>query len=99
MELAPDGDDFHQFVRSTLAHWADPDEPGMHRTPTTDYDVVLEGIVGLQLDDDTEVTLGPGDVVVLNGTRHRWHNRGGTIARVLAVNIGARHHIDGGRPV
>ena len=99
MELAPEGDDFHKFVRDGLAPWADPDDPGMHRTATLDYDVVLEGIIGLELDDGTEVTLGPGDVVVQNGTRHRWHNRGDSIARVLAVTVGAYQGIEGGRPV
>src|SRR3954468_9096760 len=87
MELAPEGDDFHEFVRDALAPWADPEEPGMHRTATLDYDIVLEGVVGLELDDGTEVVLGPGDVVVQNGTRHRWHNRGDQIARVVAVQV------------
>jgi|tagenome__1003787_1003787.scaffolds.fasta_scaffold20983128_10 mannose-6-phosphate isomerase-like protein (cupin superfamily) len=99
MELASQGDDFHEFVRDGLAQWADPDDVGMHRTATHDYDVVLEGVVGLELDDGAEVTLRPGDVVVLNGTRHRWHNRGDSIARVLAVSVGAHHEIEGGRPV
>ncbi len=97
-ELAPQGDEFHEFIRRALAPWADADDPGMHRTPTIDYDVVLEGTVGLEL-DGTETRLGPGDVVVQNGTRHRWHNRGDTIARVLSVTIGANHRIDGGGPV
>ena len=99
MELAPEGDDFHEFVRDGLAPWADPDDAGMHRTATLDYDVVLEGAVGLELDDGVEVALGPGDVVVQSGTRHRWHNRGDSIARVLAVTVGAFHDIEGGRPV
>jgi mannose-6-phosphate isomerase-like protein (cupin superfamily) len=96
--LAPEGDDFHQFVHAALAAWADPDEPGMHRTATLDYDFVLEGTVGLELDDGVEVTLGPGDLVVQNGTRHRWHNRGTTIARYLAVTVGAANELEGGRP-
>ena len=99
MELAPGSLEFHEFVRDALAQWADPDEAGMHRTATMDYDVVLEGTIGLELDDGVEVTLGPGDVVVQNGTRHRWHNRGDTVARLLAVTVGARHRIKGGRAV
>jgi mannose-6-phosphate isomerase-like protein (cupin superfamily) len=98
MELAPEGDDFDEFVRTALLPWCDPDEPGMHRTATLDYDVVLEGTVGLQVDDGVEVTLHPGDVVVQNGTRHRWCNRGDTIARVLAVTIGAHNALEGGSP-
>jgi len=72
---------------------------GCTRTATHDYDVILEGAVGLELDDGVEVTLGPGDFVVLNGTRHRWHNRGDSIARVLAVAVGAYQEVEGGRPV
>ena len=96
MELAPRGDDFDQFVRDALAPWADPSNPGMHRSPSIDYDIVLAGTVGLELDDGTEVALSPGDVVVQNGTRHRWHNRGDEIARVASITIGGLHEIDGG---
>jgi mannose-6-phosphate isomerase-like protein (cupin superfamily) len=99
MELAPTGDDFHEFVRDALVPWSDPDVPGMHRTATLDYDVVLEGTIGLELDDGVEVTLGPGDIVVQNGTRHRWHNRGDTIARMLSVTVGAHNRLEGGRAV
>lgn len=99
LEFAPRGNEFHEFVRDSLVPWADPNEPGMHRTPTIDYDVVLEGTIGLELDDGVEVTLSPGDVVVQNGTRHRWHNRGDTVARLLSVTIGAHHRIEGGGPV
>ncbi len=71
----------------------------MHRTATLDYAVVLDGTVGLELDDGVEVTLRPGDIVVQNGTRHRLHNRGDSIARVVAVTVGAYNDIEGGRPV
>jgi mannose-6-phosphate isomerase-like protein (cupin superfamily) len=97
--LAPEGDDFHQFVHGVLAPWADPDEPGMHRTATLDYDFVLEGSIGLELDDGAETLLGPGDLVVQNGTRHRWHNRGTTVARYIAITIGAENAVEGGKPV
>jgi hypothetical protein len=93
MELAPEGDDFHNFVSTALAEWADPNEPGMHRTATLDYDIVLEGVVGLELDDGAEVVLHPGDIVVQNGTRHRWHNRGTTLARVVSVTVGANNRL------
>ena len=99
MSIAPGGTEFHEFVRDALTPWADPDDPGMHRTATLDYDVVLDGVIGLELDDGVEVTLRPGDVVVQNGTRHRWHNRGDTIARMLSVTVGAYNGIEGGRPI
>lgn len=76
---------FDQFVVQGLAEFADPSEPGMHRTASLDFDIVLSGSVVLQLDDG-EVELHAGDIVVQNGTRHRWVNRGEQDA-VLAVAI------------
>lgn len=57
----PHCDDFHEFVRKVLAQWADPDGTGMHRTATHDYQIVLEGTVGLELDDCVEATPLPDD--------------------------------------
>ena len=98
MQLAPEGDEFHEFVRDALEPWSDPNDAGMHRTATLDYDFVVEGVVCLELDEGFEVMLRPGDVVVQNGTRHRWHNRGRGVARVLAVTVGAYQRLDGGGP-
>jgi quercetin dioxygenase-like cupin family protein len=61
----------------------------MHRTESVDYGIVLQGSVILAL-DDSEVVLGPGDVVVQRGTDHAWENRGREIARVLFVLVGGR---------
>lgn len=91
LELAAgDAHGLDGFVADQLSDYADPNRPGMHATPSTDFDVVLEGTVGMELDDG-EVVLGPGDIVVQNGTMHRWHNRGSTTARILSVVVGARH--------
>jgi mannose-6-phosphate isomerase-like protein (cupin superfamily) len=49
----------------------DPDQPGMHATDTLDFMVVVEGRIVLGLDDG-EHELGPGDVVIQRGNRHRW---------------------------
>ena len=76
---------FDQFVVEGLAEFADAEEPGMHRTASLDFDIVLSGSVVLQLDEG-EVELHAGDIVVQNGTRHRWVNRG-TEDAVLAVTI------------
>jgi len=70
-------------------HVEDGDEPGMHRTDSTDFGVVLSGNVAIELDDGVEVLLSPGDVVVQNGTRHRWRVVGGVPATVAAFIIGA----------
>lgn len=69
-----------------LAGHMEPDNPGMHTTDTVDWDLVISGEIVLELDDGAEVTLRPGDCVIQNGTRHRWHNRG-TEPAVLAVAI------------
>jgi len=98
-ELAPEDDEFDDFIVQALEPWADANEPGMHRTATLDYDIVLEGVIGLELDNGVEVMLGPGDIVVQNGTRHRWRNRGDSIARMVAVTVGAQNRLTGGRPV
>jgi quercetin dioxygenase-like cupin family protein len=82
--------DLDGYVGEVLTEFADPARPGMHTTPTTDFDIVLHGTVGLELDDG-EVVLHPGDVVVQNGTAHRWHNRGPTVATMAVLTIGARH--------
>lgn len=90
-ELPPgDSREFDQFILDNLGPFADTDRPGMHFTPTLDFEIVLEGSVGLELDDG-EVLLSRGDIVVQNGTVHRWHNRGSTVAQIVAVAIGADH--------
>jgi mannose-6-phosphate isomerase-like protein (cupin superfamily) len=94
VRLAPgDERDFDDFVRGGLADWADPDHPGMHRTASLDFDVVIEGEVGLQLETGPEVVLRAGDVVVQNGTKHRWRNAGSTDAVFAAICLGAHHDL------
>lgn len=58
----------------------------VHRTATVDYGIVLEGEITLVL-DDSEVTLGAGDVVVQRGTDHAWANRGDVTAKVAFVLV------------
>jgi Cupin domain len=71
-------------------HIEDGDEPGFHRTDTTDFGVVLSGNIVAELDDGAEVLLSPGDVLVQNGTRHRWRVVGDAPAIMVAFIIGAR---------
>lgn len=85
------GDQLADQLEASLGDLMEKDAPGMHRTATIDYEVVLAGTVGLELDDGTEVLLSPGDVVVQNGTRHRWHNRGTEPATMAVIIIGAHH--------
>jgi mannose-6-phosphate isomerase-like protein (cupin superfamily) len=72
-----------------LAH-AEPDDPGMHTTDTIDFEVILAGELVLELDDGAEKVLRPGDTVVQNGTRHRWHNRASEPATMAVFMTGAR---------
>jgi mannose-6-phosphate isomerase-like protein (cupin superfamily) len=62
--------------------------PGMHRTDTIDYIVLLSGQLTMLLDEG-EVELQPFDLVVQRGTNHAWANRGEEPALLLAVNIDA----------
>src|SRR5215831_21112277 len=72
-------------------HIEEGDEPGMHRTDTTDFGVVLSGNIAVEVDDGAELLLSPGDVVVQNGTRHRWCAVGDPSATIAAFMIGAHH--------
>ena len=67
----------------------EPDAPGMHRTQTVDYDIVLDGEIWLELDDGAETRLGQGDIVVQCGTRHAWRNKSARNATLCFVLIGA----------
>lgn len=80
-----------EFARNSpgLAEYFESDHPGMHRTPTVDYAVVVSGELWLELDDE-EVHLRTGDVAVLIGTRHAWRNKGDVPARMFGVLIGGR---------
>lgn len=69
------------------------DERGLqspvHRTESIDYGIVLEGEITLIL-DDSEVTLGAGDVVIQRGTDHAWANRGDTVCKVAFILVDGR---------
>jgi hypothetical protein len=64
---------------------------GMHKTPTIDFELVLSGQVTLELDDGAITVLTPGDVVVQNGTRHRWLNMGEQPATFILFLSGVQH--------
>jgi hypothetical protein len=69
---------------------ANSDIPGMHRSDTTDFDIVLKGSVDCILSDGTAITLKTGDTIVLNGADHAWRNSGTEDAQVLFFMAGAR---------
>jgi mannose-6-phosphate isomerase-like protein (cupin superfamily) len=78
-----------------LAELFDPDDPGMHRTPTVDYVIVLEGEVWLELEGGEETLVRQGDVVVQGGARHAWRNKSDAPATLATVMIGAAEVEDG----
>ena len=70
-----------------LAELFEPDCPGMHRTQSIDYDIVIEGQLWLELDDGKEVELCAGDVAVQQGTRHAWRNKSDAPATVAFILV------------
>jgi mannose-6-phosphate isomerase-like protein (cupin superfamily) len=73
-----------------LAERFEHNAPGMHATETVDYAVVFDGEMWLEIDDGKTVHLKRGDVVVQNGTRHGWHNKGTEPVTMLFFMHGAQ---------
>ena len=74
IDLAAFGAEFAQLLPG-LAETFEAAHPGMHRTNSIDYDVVLEGEIVLELDDGKEVLLRKHDVVIQHANRHAWRNK------------------------
>jgi hypothetical protein len=72
-----------------LAAASDPAEPGMHRTQSVDYGVVLDGEIWLELDDGAQTRLTQGDTIVQLAARHAWRNKTDRPATVAFVLTGA----------
>jgi hypothetical protein len=60
--------------------------PGMHRTETVDYAIVLEGEIWAVMDEG-ETLMRAGDVLIQRGTNHAWANRSASTARIAFVLI------------
>jgi mannose-6-phosphate isomerase-like protein (cupin superfamily) len=73
-----------------LADHFEKEDPAMHKTNTVDYAVVYEGEIWLELDNNETLHLRRGDVVVQNGTRHAWRNKGTKPATMLFFLNGAK---------
>jgi mannose-6-phosphate isomerase-like protein (cupin superfamily) len=73
-----------------LADHFETEDPAMHKTNTVDYSIVYDGEIWMELDDGETVHLKSGDVVVQNGTRHAWRNKGTKPATMLFFLNGAR---------
>lgn len=62
------------------------EHPGMHRTDSVDYAIMLEGEL-IAIMDKEETTLRAGDVLIQRGTNHAWANRSGKPARIAFVLV------------
>ena len=58
--------------------------PGMHRTDTVDYAILLEGEIWAVMDEG-ETLMRAGDVLIQRGTNHAWANRSKKTARIAFV--------------
>ena len=83
-----DPDRFFQGMGARAADAATRRHPGMHRTDTVDYCMVLSGEVWAVLDEG-EVLLRAGDCLVQRGTNHAWSNRSDEPARLAFVLVDA----------
>lgn len=46
----------------------------MHRSSSIDYGIIMNGHIELELDNGVCKMLGPGDIIVQQGTIHLWRN-------------------------
>jgi hypothetical protein len=62
---------------------------GRHQTVSLDIGWMIDGELGVQMDDGSVEWLTAGDLIVQNGTRHKWLNRSGKPAVAGFVTLGA----------
>jgi hypothetical protein len=80
------------FASMGADHAMDPDasrHPGMHKTATVDYAIVLSGEIWALMDEG-ETLLKAGDCLVQRGTNHAWSNRSDRPCLVAFILISAR---------
>ncbi|MBT0669172.1 cupin domain-containing protein [Novosphingobium profundi] len=78
------------FHLNSLSRCFESEDPGMHRTASLDYDIVLENEIWLELDDGETRHLAQGDVAIQRGTRHAWRNKSDKPTTMCFVLIGAQ---------
>jgi len=79
----------HALEHGSRAHRT----PGMHKTESLDYAIVLSGEIWAVMDEG-ETLLKAGEVLIQRGTNHAWSNRSDAPARVAFVLIDA-HPVQG----
>jgi mannose-6-phosphate isomerase-like protein (cupin superfamily) len=80
----------HLKAAPGIADRFEPENPGMHQTPTVDYVTVIKGSLVLELDDGKTVELHQGDTVVQQGARHAWRNPFKEPVTISVVMLGAK---------
>lgn len=92
-DQAPGGFDRRAAFAAMGAHGAmDPDasrHPGMHKTDTVDFAIVLSGEIWALMDEG-ETLMRAGDTLVQRGTNHAWSNRSDQPCLVVFILISAR---------
>jgi quercetin dioxygenase-like cupin family protein len=83
--IVPPDEVLKQQMVAALGEEAAASWDGFHKTNTLDYIFVLDGEIGLQMEDGEEVHLRPGDCVVQRATNHAWRNRSDEPVRLLGV--------------
>ena len=80
------------FAAMGADHAMDPDgsrHPGMHKTATVDYAIVLSGEI-YALMDEGETLMKAGDCLVQRGTNHAWSNRSDAPCLVAFILVSAK---------
>jgi quercetin dioxygenase-like cupin family protein len=92
-DQAPGGFDRRAaFAAMGARHAMDPDasrHPGMHRTDSVDFAIVLSGEIWALMDEG-ETLMRAGDTLVQRGTNHAWSNRSGAPCLVAFILVSAR---------
>ena len=79
------------FAAMGADHAMDPDasrHPGMHKTSTVDYAIVLSGEIWALMDEG-ETLMRAGDCLVQRGTNHAWSNRSDAPCLVAFILVSA----------
>ena len=86
------GTDATAFRNAGLGRSAATDtsrHPGMHKTDSIDYAIVLSGEIYAVMDEG-EKLMRPGDCLIQRGTSHAWSNRSNGSCQVAFVLIDAK---------
>jgi len=82
-------EEFFSGMGAQAAGGASRRHPGMHKTHTLDYCIVLAGEIWAVL-DEAEVRLRAGDCLVQRGTNHAWSNRSDEPCTIAFVLVAAK---------